>query len=1037
MSVSSDDGSSFSDVDSELLEKKNRKSNKIHIKDDISNISDDANNLDEFIIKHKCDYGSKLETHMMWNGKDTNILFKVEDNEYEEYLRLYIDEAQKNFGNLHILEKPKNVGPLYFDFDFKQKKNKRFITQEMIHNIIKCINKKIKKNFKLSSDKEELQSFVLIKKNLSKKKDVYSDGFHIHYPKLTLECIDKFLIFEEAKNYIIEKNVFSDLYENLDYDNIESANKAIFDSSIIKQNKWFMLGSGKYNNASKTNQHYAIEWVYDEDGDEDDTEFTIAKTIQLLSIRNPKNLLKYKKITEYKNSDDIKEKHSHIFSMYLKKDSNEQFNVKNLFIKNDNVKENNDDNDDDNNNENSKLRKEINANLKKILDSGNVDANDVDTAKKLVKMFNKERSTEYNSWITVGWALYNVSPLLLPEFIDFSKKCPKKFSLNACNKVWNDCVVKTHQSGGYGIPSLCKWAKDDNIDDYKLYLTSKINKILENADINTDYDIACVIREIYKHEYVCSSIGKNVWYQYDKHKWKRIECANTLSIKISTDVTKEFALLSSSHMAKCSSAQGRAADDCISKSTNITKLIMRLKKKNYKDTIIKEASNMFYDDEFEEKLDSNPNLIGFKNGVYDLVGKMFRKGCPEDYVSKSIKYSYKEFTPDHEEVKEVEDLFSTIQPEKDMKLFLMCYLASLLEGGNKDQKLMILIGVGANGKGTMLDLLSLAFEAYYGTVPITLLTQKRKGSSNATPELADKQNVRALGMQETEPDDKLHVSFMKELTGQDKIMARPLYGDPFYYTPQFKIMIACNALPEIDSDDNGTWRRIMVIDFTQVFTSRPNPNNKNERKAKLGLRERLPFLKEAFMWMLINIYFPIYKEKGLDTLTPERVLLATNKYKKNSNIYEEFIQNNYEITNNMDDKVLKEVVIETFKEWSTKMYNHKKDITVKKLTAYIENSKMKIGKTYVHGIKFVTSNPNKNDFDDMNDIDNAANGIIKTDNSNNNKDTNKKSNEKSNEKSDDILIKKPDNTSIVESDEESNEESDYESETDEESDNEE
>ena len=39
--------------------------------------------------------------------------------------------------------------------------------------------------------------------------------------------------------------------------------------------------------------------------------------------------------------------------------------------------------------------------------------------------------------------------------------------------------------------------------------------------------------------------------------------------------------------------------------------------------------------DFINKLDSNTNLLCFTNGVIDFKEKTFRKGHPDDYISKS------------------------------------------------------------------------------------------------------------------------------------------------------------------------------------------------------------------------------------------------------------------------------------------------------------------------------------------------------------------------------------------------------------------
>ena len=43
--------------------------------------------------------------------------------------------------------------------------------------------------------------------------------------------------------------------------------------------------------------------------------------------------------------------------------------------------------------------------------------------------------------------------------------------------------------------------------------------------------------------------------------------------------------------------------------------------------------------EFDEKINSKLNLIGFDNGVFDLSTMTFRMGAPDDFVTVTTKYS--------------------------------------------------------------------------------------------------------------------------------------------------------------------------------------------------------------------------------------------------------------------------------------------------------------------------------------------------------------------------------------------------------------
>jgi len=101
---------------------------------------------------------------------------------------------------------------------------------------------------------------------------------------------------------------------------------------------------------------------------------------------------------------------------------------------------------------------------------------------------------------------------------------------------------------------------------------------------------------------------EHIWYIYDQsqHRW------------IHTSSEKIRSIVFGSHM----------------------RYHMRLHKINETETI-KECAEYVCDYDFFNKLDENEHLIGFDNGVYDLITNIFREGRPEDYISLSTGYSYK------------------------------------------------------------------------------------------------------------------------------------------------------------------------------------------------------------------------------------------------------------------------------------------------------------------------------------------------------------------------------------------------------------
>jgi putative DNA primase/helicase len=58
---------------------------------------------------------------------------------------------------------------------------------------------------------------------------------------------------------------------------------------------------------------------------------------------------------------------------------------------------------------------------------------------------------------------------------------------------------------------------------------------------------------------------------------------------------------------------------------------------------------------------------------------------------------------------------------------------------------------------------------------------------------------------------------IKQITGGQPISARELHGAPFEYRPHFALIVECNRKPRISGDDDGIWRRIIVIQFPHQF----------------------------------------------------------------------------------------------------------------------------------------------------------------------------------------------------------------------------
>ena len=879
------------------------------------------NDLEDFKHKNKTINKSKTETHQCV-GASFRENFYVSPENYDTFMKLYIKEL-KTKEKLTILEKTQDVGPLYYDFDIKTKKDEKIFTIEEVKDIALCITNTIKQNYNIeesdnsseeSNDKKPndiLMAYILVKDKAThdEKKQLYSNGFHIHYPYTHVSLIDKLFLFEQIHSKLIENKNIKKIVEDA-----ETTFDALIDEKIITGTKWWYLyGSGKMTNGVIND--YKVKAVINSKG----VEFEEGKQstlVKLLSIIKPNNIInlsiKQKKYSLYET-----------FKTKNKEKSEKKTDIKKYF-------ENTNDDDDEELEDNKNLMTE--------------ELNNIKMAGDLLKMLNKTRANDYSTWSCVCCALCSISKHLKNEFHIFSK-LSKKYNKDDCNTFWEDTLSRNNS--GFGMHSLKGWAKKDNPHAYLNFKNEHTMQLLDNVNnLQAEYDIAEIIHFLYRDEFVCVDLKQNTWFYFNGVKWIENKEAYTLSNKLSKDFALECQKRSSHYMEKAISTNGNESDKFMTKRKIMSDLAVKMRGK-YKDSVLKQARTIFYDSDFIKKLNDDNYLVGFENGVYDLNKSEFRNTTPEDYISFTVGYNFSKNIKQNV-IDEVENFLTSIMPDETELLYLMCYIASILEGGNKNQIFMVWTGSGSNGKGSLTQLIDIAFGDYYSTVDVSLLTQTRGNAGSASPQVADKVAKRCLFVSEPDEGAKLQASYMKNLTGEDKIQSRALYQDPFYYYPKFKLCLQCNDLPEIISIDGGTWRRIKVLLFGQKFVE--NPTKPNEHPLNPELRNKIKTWGPAFMYLLIHKYYPIYQSKGLSKLEPESVRNSTKTYKDNSDSFSEFL-NHYDKIESVKEYVIIDELWASYSEWLKKDYPNAKLSNSRKLKQYLELAGYNVNKNKVLGLK--------------------------------------------------------------------------------------
>tara|TARA_B100000902_G_scaffold328749_1_gene324958 strand:- start:8472 stop:11114 length:2643 start_codon:yes stop_codon:yes gene_type:complete len=792
-----------------------------------------------------------------------------------------VSRALSEGTTLHLLEKPRSQGPIIFDIDIKyhSDNNHRRYTYDHILKTVEVYNNVIEKYFNI--DPEHAHCFITEKKYPNKTNDtIYKDGFHGEYPNIVASTEMKFIIHREVVEEF-EKNDY--------YNNINPLNKYsdIFDELIIRDTNWFIYGCCK-----PQREPYLLTHVIGVDLEEYNfkKKFTKENLPSILSIRQfgSEDLSPYK--------DNINEA--------IVKENFSKLNVK---------------------------KKKVHEVRKR---SREYTEEDIEYAQKLVKLLSVDRADNYQSWMEVGWALYNIDDLLIDNFIEFSQ-ISTKFKFGECEKRWDK--MRNEGTRGVGLGSLVKWAENDNPEEFKKLRADAEENIIRRSISGTSGDVARSFFHINKGKFKCASIKNSAWYEFRNHRWQPIDSAKTIMLMLNDEYPQKYKKVADYYYYRSQQLEGEEKKLFEIKREAALKTAEKLTTVKFKKDVIEELKHRYHDEEFYNKLDENRYLICCKNGVYDFKNNLFREGYPDDYISLCTNIDYISYDKNDEKIKQIETFFSQVQPEEGMFNYILDYFASCLVGHSPDEFFHIWTGSGGNAKSVSIGLFQSIIGDYATTISITLLTKTRAASNAASPEMANCKGKRFVVFQEPENDDKIHVGHMKELTGNDKISARALFKEPIEFYPQFKTILTCNKLPFIPSNDGGTWRRLRVAPFSMKFVN--NPKEPNERKKDRNLKDKMENWKEPLLFMLIERYINRVKIEGLRE--PDKVKEFTNDYQRQSDIYYEYLSEQLEITNNKKDAINLTTMYNDFKMWSKEAHTERR---VPPRCEFKDNIEDKLGK---------------------------------------------------------------------------------------------
>ena len=441
---------------------------------------------------------------------------------------------------------------------------------------------------------------------------------------------------------------------------------------------------------------------------------------------------------------------------------------------------------------------------------------------------------------------------------------------------------------GVGFGTIKHLLKEDNPELYQQLFNTRDQLDIAISSGGQHLDIAEVFSSLYPREFVWATTTKDtLFYRFTSTVWERQEDDATVFNLLSQEVSQAFADKAASFKAQLEGEQDLAIKEQQEKKAAVTHKIARnLRSMPYCRQVYAAITKRLYDVSFLEQLDTNLDLLAFKDGVYDLRAGSFRKGRPDDMLSVCVPYNFPRHDPERRQG--LLTFLSQIKPQDDEREYLVDQLSQCLSGRIKKQLVHILAGpIAGNGKSTLFSLISLAFGGYFCTMDITYLTQKNAQANNANPIIIDVKRARIVGLSEPEEGARFNGAILKALSGGDEQKGRALFSNKLIrYHPQFRMFILCNDTPDIDGKDRGLARRIKKINFASQFTEIKEPDLENHiYPINVDMSDMLRVWAPELMVLLLERFSPDYVYS-----CPSSIQQGSEEYMQENDPVRRFVQ---------------------------------------------------------------------------------------------------------------------------------------------------
>lgn len=282
-----------------------------------------------------------------------------------------------------------------------------------------------------------------------------------------------------------------------------------------------------------------------------------------------------------------------------------------------------------------------------------------------------------------------------------------------------------------------------------------------------------------------------VWLIWDRHRWTVARRGEEYRMMVATLGAKFTESLDA----------GDAMAEHYMKSLNDPKINMALRCAANMDTVACTS----------DQFDADPWKLGTANGTLDLRSGRLSAGSRYDMITRASPIEY----DNRAKCWRFDEFLREVYGDEAVIDYVMRFFGYCLTGDVSEERMLVLLGNGANGKNTLVDIVRYILGPLARPLPTGALGKRMQWYTPMI--MSECQGRRLVVLNEESRGAELNDGFFKALVSKDPPSGRRIRRDFEPFQPTAKAVMLTNNLPRIRDRTDGTWRRLAVVHHPRRF----------------------------------------------------------------------------------------------------------------------------------------------------------------------------------------------------------------------------